>query len=157
MNLAKKKGFTLIEIVIVLAIAALILIIVFLAVAGAQRSRRDEQRRNDAARLVSAAENQASNANGTYPAAPADGANFQALVGFSATDPSTNAQYTQLAGLNATTGSFGNMRYAPGNICNGNVVQAANANDVAVLVKLEPGPAQAAANAAVACFSNRNQ
>mgnify|MGYP002400348579 CR=1 FL=1 len=47
-----KKGFTLIEVVIVLAIAALILVIVFLAVAGAQRSQRDQASKNAAGRLV---------------------------------------------------------------------------------------------------------
>lgn len=42
-----------IEIVIVLAIATLIIIIIFFAVAGAQRSRRDQQRKDLAARVVS--------------------------------------------------------------------------------------------------------
>jgi prepilin-type N-terminal cleavage/methylation domain-containing protein len=52
-KLKNKQGFTLIEIVIVLSIAALIMIIVFFAVAGAQRSRRDQQRKALAARIVS--------------------------------------------------------------------------------------------------------
>jgi len=50
----KKKGFTLIEIVIVLAIAALILVIVFLAVGGAQRSQRDQASQDAAAKTVAA-------------------------------------------------------------------------------------------------------
>jgi prepilin-type N-terminal cleavage/methylation domain-containing protein len=50
--LKKEKGFTLIEIVLVLAIAGLLLVIVFLAVSGAQKSRRDTQRKNDNARLL---------------------------------------------------------------------------------------------------------
>lgn len=41
-----KKGFTLIEIVIVLAIAALIMVVVFFAVTGAQRSQRDQARKD---------------------------------------------------------------------------------------------------------------
>jgi prepilin-type N-terminal cleavage/methylation domain-containing protein len=49
-----KKGFTLIEIVIVLAIAALIMVVVFFAVQGAQRSQRN-QTRKDAANRVKAA------------------------------------------------------------------------------------------------------
>ena len=69
MNLKKStKGFTLIEIVIVLAIAALIMVIVFLAVAGAQRSQRDTALRNAAARTLAAAEAYASNNSGNYPA-----------------------------------------------------------------------------------------
>lgn len=58
LNLRKdKKGFTLIEVVIVLAIAALILVIVFLAVAGAQRSQRDNAAKAGASRAVAAAQN----------------------------------------------------------------------------------------------------
>lgn len=44
-KLSTKKGFTLIEIVIALAIAALIIVIVLLAVQGAQRSQRNDGRR----------------------------------------------------------------------------------------------------------------
>ena len=67
-NLIKKdKGFTLIEIVLVLAIAGLLLVIVFLAVSGAQKSRRDTQRKNDVSRVAAALENYASNNNGVYP------------------------------------------------------------------------------------------
>lgn len=65
--LKKEKGFTLIEIVLVLAIAGLLLVIVFLAVSGAQKSRRDTQRKNDNARLLSQIEQYASNNNGNYP------------------------------------------------------------------------------------------
>ena len=48
----KAAGFTLIELVLVLAIAGLILVIVFLAVAGAQRSRRDTGRKDVVNRTV---------------------------------------------------------------------------------------------------------
>ena len=65
--LKKEKGFTLIEIVLVLAIAGLLLVIVFLAVSGAQKSRRDSQRKNDLSRIAAQLESYASNANGVYP------------------------------------------------------------------------------------------
>ncbi len=42
-----KKGFTIIEVVLVLAIAGLIFMMVFLALPALQRSQRDTQRRND--------------------------------------------------------------------------------------------------------------
>lgn len=64
--LKKEKGFTLIEIVLVLAIAGLILVIVFLAVSGAQKSRRDTQRKDDNARMLSQMESCASNNSGDY-------------------------------------------------------------------------------------------
>jgi len=62
---AKKSGFTLIEIVIVLAIAALIMVIVFVAVQGAQKSRRDTERRATASRVLASLTNCASDNSGT--------------------------------------------------------------------------------------------
>jgi|GEM_PF-309356 len=44
---SKKQGFTIIEVILVLAIAGLIFLIVFLALPQLQRSRRDTQRKND--------------------------------------------------------------------------------------------------------------
>jgi prepilin-type N-terminal cleavage/methylation domain-containing protein len=58
------KGFTIIEVMIVLAIAALILLIVFLAVPALQRSSRNTQRKNDVGRIGSAATTIVSNGNG---------------------------------------------------------------------------------------------
>lgn len=65
--LTKKEGFTLIEIVLVLAIAGLILVVVFLAVGGANRANRDTQRTNLAGQLAAALESYARNHNGQYP------------------------------------------------------------------------------------------
>ena len=42
-----KKGFTIIEVVLVLAIAGLIFLMVFLALPNLQRSQKDTQRRDD--------------------------------------------------------------------------------------------------------------
>jgi prepilin-type N-terminal cleavage/methylation domain-containing protein len=72
----KRRGFTLIEIVIVMAVAGLILAIVFLAVSGAQRSRRDSQRKHDLARLVAQLEIYASANSGNYPAVNAGPTGF---------------------------------------------------------------------------------
>ncbi len=67
-NLLKKdKGFTLIEVVIVLAIAALIILVVLQAVSAAQKSNRDSTRKTEGARMVSAFEEYLSNNNGVYP------------------------------------------------------------------------------------------
>lgn len=62
-----QKGFTIIEVVLVLAIAGLIFLIVFLALPGLQRSRRDTQRKSDFNSVTAALENAASNAGGKYP------------------------------------------------------------------------------------------
>jgi prepilin-type N-terminal cleavage/methylation domain-containing protein len=61
-----KKGFTLIEVVIVLAIAALIMVVVFFAVQGAQRSQRNDARKNAASRVIAASSSFQGNNNGTF-------------------------------------------------------------------------------------------
>ena len=63
----RDKGFTLIELVIVLAIAALIILVVLQAVGAAQKSNRDSTRKQEAARVVSLLEQYASNNGGKYP------------------------------------------------------------------------------------------
>lgn len=67
MKKLSEKGFTLVEIVIVLAIAGLIMVIVFVGVQGAQRARRDAVRKNDNARIAALLEQFRSNNNGNYP------------------------------------------------------------------------------------------
>ena len=52
-----KKGFTIIEVVLVLAIAGLIFLMIFLALPSLQRSQRDTQRKNDMGRLKAAYQN----------------------------------------------------------------------------------------------------
>src|SRR5438128_1450767 len=69
-NLKKRvEGFTIIEVLIVLAIAGLILLIVFLAVPALQRNQRNTARKNDIARVGGAATEFVSNHNGTLPVA----------------------------------------------------------------------------------------
>ena len=49
-----RKGFTIIEVVLVLAIAGLIFLMVFIALPTLQRNQRDTQRKNDLSRLKTA-------------------------------------------------------------------------------------------------------
>ena len=65
MNKTKQaKGFTIIEVVLVLAIAGLIFLMVFIALPALQRSQRDTQRENDLSRAQTAVQNyQTSNRN----------------------------------------------------------------------------------------------
>ncbi len=51
MNKRNKKGFTIIEVVLVLAIAGLIFLMVFIALPALQRSQRNTQRRRDLATI----------------------------------------------------------------------------------------------------------
>jgi prepilin-type N-terminal cleavage/methylation domain-containing protein len=67
---ARKRGeggFTIIEVLIVLAIAGLIMLIVFLAVPALQRNSRNTSRRSDASHLAGLINEYASNHAGTLP------------------------------------------------------------------------------------------
>ena len=65
----KQSGFTIIEVLIVLAIAGLIMLIVFLAVPALQRNSRNTQYRNDAANILGGVQELMTNNNGAVPAA----------------------------------------------------------------------------------------
>jgi prepilin-type N-terminal cleavage/methylation domain-containing protein len=67
--LQKKRtsGFTIIEVMIVLAIAGLIMVIVFIAVPQLQRNQRDNARQNIANRIKAEMETYAGNNQGQYP------------------------------------------------------------------------------------------
>ena len=60
----KDEGFTIIEVLIVLAIAGIILVVVLIAVPQLQRNQRNEARRNVLARLATEVNNYASNNGG---------------------------------------------------------------------------------------------
>ncbi|OYX44169.1 hypothetical protein B7Y94_00305 [Candidatus Saccharibacteria bacterium 32-49-12] len=62
------KGFTIIEVVLVLAIAGLIFLMVFIALPALQRNQRDTQRKNDMSRLQTAVANYTSANRGNLPA-----------------------------------------------------------------------------------------
>jgi prepilin-type N-terminal cleavage/methylation domain-containing protein len=63
------KGFTIIEVLIVLAIAGLILLIVFLAVPALQRNARNTANKNDASAVAAAVQEFRSNNDGKNPTA----------------------------------------------------------------------------------------
>ena len=90
----KNKGFTLIEVVIVLAIAALIILVVLQAVTAANKSNRDTARKQEAGRVVSLLEQFASNNGGTYPTA----ANINTASGILNYDNTLITKYTFTAG-----------------------------------------------------------
>lgn len=72
-----ESGFTIIEVVLVLAIAGLIFLVVFLALPQLQRSQRDSQRRSDVGRIVAGIQSWSTNNNGSTPA---DGSDVQTDV-----------------------------------------------------------------------------
>jgi prepilin-type N-terminal cleavage/methylation domain-containing protein len=138
--LKKEKGFTLIEIVLVLAIASLLLVIVFLAVSGAQKSRRDSQRKNDLSRVAAGLESYASNNTGAYPATQAA---FNTAFGAAgpydlanANDPLSGKPYTYAALVTPSGATSAGLSYALGQDCSG---AATGTRVYAVTIGLEQG------------------
>jgi len=68
----RSEGFTIIEVLIVLAIAGLIMVVVFLAVPALQRSQRNQSCKTDVNNLISSIADFTCNNGGTGPAAQAD-------------------------------------------------------------------------------------
>ena len=85
------KGFTIIEVVLVLAIAGLIFLMVFIALPALQAGQRDTARKNDASTVLSAVNTYVSGNRGNFPAnnaaligAPPQSATVDVPAGFSA-------------------------------------------------------------------------
>ncbi len=76
-----KKGFTIIEVVLVLAIAGLIFLMVFVALPALRASQRDGARKNDVGSVSSAVNSYSSNTRGTLPSKPADLGTFTEATG----------------------------------------------------------------------------
>ncbi len=66
-NQSNKRGFTIIEVVLVLAIAGLIFMMVFIALPALQRSQRDTQRKSDLSRAITAIGTYSSSNRGSLP------------------------------------------------------------------------------------------
>jgi prepilin-type N-terminal cleavage/methylation domain-containing protein len=93
----KEEGFTIIEVLIVLAIAGLILLIVFLAVPALQRNARNTGRRDDAGRFGAAVNDYVANRNGTMPNDAQSGTIF--------TDMGNTSQYATTDRVATATGA----------------------------------------------------
>jgi len=150
-NLIKKdKGFTLIEIVLVLAIAGLLLVIVFLAVSGAQKSRRDTQRKSVLGQVAGQVEQYASGNGGTYPATAA--AFDTELTGTyklaNAKDPLSGTDYTYAALVTPSATAGAGVLYTLGATglkgCDGQLMESTRTFKVEM--SLEQGKA---------CFDNK--
>ena len=69
MKLGVKKGFTIIEVVLVLAVAGLIFTMVFIALPALQRSQRDNTRRDDMINFIAKVKNYQQSNRGALPGA----------------------------------------------------------------------------------------
>jgi prepilin-type N-terminal cleavage/methylation domain-containing protein len=102
LNRKSKEGFTIIEVMIVLAIAALIMLIVFMAVPALQRSSRNNGRVNDIARIGDAINEWVSNNNGIAFTAGVGNANLASVI-TQLGGNSALAQYPSLAAASNCT------------------------------------------------------
>jgi len=159
-NIRKRKaqgGFTLIEVMIVLAIAGLILLVVFLAVPALQRNARNTQRREDAGNILSAVSEYVANNNGSIPTGVSAGSTTSVSIGVSGTNvvpvnlgyydasgaPSNvtlaagSSGYTAVGGANGTTTDT--IVIVTGVVCIGNnaTTNGASARSVAAIYTLE--------------------
>lgn len=104
-NLFSKKklqeGFTIIEVMIVLAIAGLILVVVLIAIPQLQRNQRNENRRSVASRIVTEINAYAGNNGGVYPVA--NTASGQTNFGTPATAQGFFARYLGCSTTSGTT------------------------------------------------------
>ena len=101
-----QKGFTLIEVVLVLAIGGLIFLLAFLAFTQTQTNRRDTQRRTDLNRVSAEMQNYAADKNGAFPTSDSQFDSFLTDYMSGTKDPSSNNAYTRVASLGTTAGQI---------------------------------------------------
>lgn len=144
----KTKGFTIIEVVLVLAIAGLIFLMVFIALPALQRNQRDTARKNVIGSITSQMNNYQSNSRGKVPANQTQLNTFtQGYLGGTGNtsgDEYTDPQYDNLAILfRARTLSPGNGQvfYSINSKCGtgGAADAATGARNYTFRIKLENG------------------
>jgi len=143
----QSRGFTIIEVVLVLAIAGLIFLMVFIALPALQRGQRDAQRKEDLSRVSVQMTNYLSSTRGSVPTS-ADGlANFvrgflkgtdNQTAGDEYTDPNGNPYTVRFSQAPTDIGQVG---YYPKSNCDISAdegVKTSNAaRDFALTIKLE--------------------
>lgn len=125
---ANKSGFTIIEVLIVLAIAALIMLIVFIAVPSLRRNARNNEIRGNAARLATAGVEFRTNANGTAPSSAADATTLANMAGITPT-----SSVSMGVGATATPATFRVIGASGG--CTGTTANASGGDPRAVSVQ----------------------
>jgi type IV pilus assembly protein PilA len=148
-NLQKRnQGFTIVEVMIVLAIAGLIILVVLLAVPALQRNSRNTSLKSDASSVAGAINEFESVNNGRSPTAVTV-ANGVVTVAGAATDTSVTGKVQGGTTVNSNaTGTAASatstVTVALGRKCNDTVVGAANTRANAVTYVLETSSATAA-------------
>lgn len=143
MNLLRKeKGFTIIEVVLVLAIAGLIFLMVFIALPALQRNQRDTARKSDVASVVSGVVAYTGNNRGSFPTT-----DLLASYVKDVSDNTTSVSVNKTAGAATYTPTLlvdGQIVVTQGSVCStssadSQVLLAGTTRQFTVVTKLESG------------------
>lgn len=118
LNNRKSDGFTIIEVMIVLAIAGLIILIVLFAVPALQRNSRNTAIKNDASAVASAVSEFKSNNDGANPAS-ISGTGTVTVAGTGSQASSTANLQAGTATSNTATPAVGTVGYQINAVCPG--------------------------------------
>lgn len=153
----KNGGFTIIEVMIVLAVAGLIMAIVLVAIPQLQRNQRNSARRDIMGRVKTEIDSYAGNNNGKIPLSDAEVTTFETryLAGVNIEDPSSgnNMAITWVdtppvdGGGIPTGATVGAITYSDQNSCDGEILAAGGARNYAMFTQLEGG--------AIYCLDNQ--
>jgi prepilin-type N-terminal cleavage/methylation domain-containing protein len=151
----KYQGFTIIEVMIVLAIAAVILLAIFLAVPNLQRNSRNTQRKNDVASVLAAVNEYSSNQNGSLPVVVCLAGNTLTVAGGTCATP-TGAVTANLSGqfTSVTIANWSAGQVTAANVlkiyraatCTGNGLASGSGRSVAAFYQVEPAVDQCQAS-----------
>jgi len=144
MNKQKKQsGFTIIEVVLVLAIAGLIFLMVFIALPALQRNQRDDQRKRDLGKVKTQLTNYMSSNRGNIPTTLTALDNFQLKYLVPSTeyvDPLGGEYDLKYDPESTGPADFNQIVYGNNRVCGTDGVfdrAGANARDYAFSIKLE--------------------
>lgn len=148
---SRGEGFTIIEVMIVLAIAGMIILIVFLAIPALQRNARNAQRSDDVAALIGAFNEYIDNQGNQIPLANCTGVTPCAWLSNAKTGyygsggwTATNFTYTYSATAQALADPANVDNIVMGNYMGCNATQTASAagdgpRNIAILFDIETG------------------
>ena len=154
---SQKPAFTIIEVVLVLAIAGLIFLMVFIALPALQRNQRDTQRKNDMSRLKTTIDSYKSNNRGNLPwgtdrygvwsQSDNFGINYLKADQGEFGDPSSGryafgVNYYSIAGgsiYSTFEAQQSHISISIGFICDGDTITSAGSNNYAIRYRLEGG------------------
>jgi prepilin-type N-terminal cleavage/methylation domain-containing protein len=108
----EQKGFTIIEVVLVLAIAGLIFLMVFIALPALQASQRDTARKSDVSTITAAVTQYVGNNRGSYPTTNTELTAISTNVSSNTTSEKINT--TIGTNVNATDGV---ILFTPKSVC----------------------------------------